>query len=125
MRVDQSETIQWSKLKSGDQYVINLVKYKVGNIVMPNAPSTAFIDSGTSYAYMSTSQLKAIDRAITKLCEEGMYNCLGERVNQNCYKFKPSDNQTVKDFFLSYPIFNFVTQEHGEIKWFPSEYFNK
>jgi hypothetical protein len=29
----------------------------------------------------------------------------------------------LKDYYLSYPIISYVTNEHGEIKWFPSEYF--
>ena len=70
---DPNNTIHWTNLNKGDQYRVNLAKYKVGNIVMPNAPSTAFVDSGTTFAYMSNAQKLEIDRAFKDLCEKGIY----------------------------------------------------
>jgi len=55
-QANADETMQWTKLNDGKQFRINLKKFKVGNIVMPNAPSTAFVDSGTTFAYMSKAQ---------------------------------------------------------------------
>jgi len=66
-------------LKKGEQFKIDLTKIKVGNYVLPSSVSIGFIDSGTTYSYMSGAQKSQIDRAIKKLCESGDYNCLGRR----------------------------------------------
>lgn len=54
--VNPNETVQWTEMIRGNQFKILLRKFKVGNIVMPIAPSKAFIDSGTTFAYMSAAQ---------------------------------------------------------------------
>jgi hypothetical protein len=68
------ESMQWSAMIKSNHFKINLRKYKVGNIVMPSPPKIAFIDSGTTFAYMSQAQKNQIGRAIDKLCSEKSYN---------------------------------------------------
>lgn len=81
--IDQDAELQWSKMESGDQFKIRLTKFKVGHVVLPSSPKIAFIDSGTTFAYMSQGQLAQIDRALTLLWDSGDYNCLGYRSEQN------------------------------------------
>ena len=92
---------------------------------MPNSPSKAFVDSGTTFVFMSQTQKIQIDRAFMFLWESKVYNWLGERTRPNCYKFQPTKFFSVKDFYLSYPPIVFETQESGVIKWLASEYFYK
>lgn len=54
--INEGEEVQWSAMLPGNQFKINLRKYKVGNVVMPSPPARAFIDSGTTFAYMSQAQ---------------------------------------------------------------------
>ena len=51
--------------------------------MIPSKVKTAFVDSGTTFAYMSPGQKAQIDRAITKLCEDGEYNWLGKKHGKN------------------------------------------
>ena len=125
LKVEQGKPIEWTPLLNGNQFKINLKRFKIGNIVMPNSPSRAFIDSGTTFVYMSQTQKNQIDRAFIYLWESKMYNWLGERTRPNCYKFQPTKFFSVKDFYLSYPVISFATHEFGVIKWLASEYFYK
>ena len=123
--IEKNKAIEWTSLLNGNQFKISLKKYKVGNIVMPNSPSKAFVDSGTTFVYMSQTQKNQIDRAFALLWDSKMYNWLGERTKANWYKFQPTKFFSVKDFYLSYPAIIFETQEFGVIKWLASEYFYK
>ena len=83
--LEPEQEIQYTKLKDGDQFKISLSAFKVGNIVLPSSPKSGFVDSGTTFAYMSKVQLAQIDRALTQLCDSKQYNCLGERLKENWY----------------------------------------
>ena len=39
------------------------------------------------------------------------------------YKFHETEEEKLKDFYLSYPVFSFVAGDGKYIKWLPSEYF--
>jgi len=67
-------------MRRDSQFKVNLEKIKVGNIIIPSKVKIGFIDSGTTYTYMTSAQKAQIDRAITSLCETGDYNCYGKKV---------------------------------------------
>jgi len=80
LKVNPEDEVQWTSLIKSRHFKIELRKYKVGNIVMPSSPKVAFVDSGTTFAYMSSAQKGQVDRAIDSLCESKAYNCHGKKV---------------------------------------------
>lgn len=122
LKIHPDLPIEWINLKPGSQFFIAISDIYIGDKRMNNKPSTAMIDSGTTFTYMSRNQYNEIDNIVQELCRNGTVECLGSREKENCYRFKPSSNFTLKDFFQSFPVFKFTSGEQT-IKWFPSEYF--
>ena len=80
LQANANERVEWFPLNQPmSHYKIQLDKVMIGNVVLPNPPSRAFLDSGTTFAYLSSSQKKALDKAILGLCNSGEYGCLGTR----------------------------------------------
>jgi len=106
-------------------YKIPLQKVKVGSLDMPNPPATGFVDSGTTFAYMSGDQKNSIDDLIMKNCKSGEYKCHGTRTEKYCWKFNGTEEGkklSLKDHFASFPVLYFIHTQHGAIRWYPSEY---
>jgi len=56
IQANPSERVEWFPLNQPmSHYKIQMDKIMVGNIVIPNPPSRAFVDSGTTFAYLSSS----------------------------------------------------------------------
>jgi len=113
--------IAWMKTTSDEEYTINLQDLKIGGILMPSGPLTAKIDSGVSMTYLTKKQHRVILQAIDAQCKN-KYKCFGQKVSPGCYKFEPTDQVSMKDFYMSYPIVSFLTYEDKAIQWFPSDY---
>ena len=121
LKIHPDLPIQWIDLLSGSQFYIEITDVYIGDVKMKGKPSKAMIDSGTTFTYMSRNQYNEIDKITRELCN-GTLKCLGEWKKNNWYKFHPSENQTVKDFFRSFPVYKFMSGDKY-IKWFPSDYF--
>mmetsp|Transcript_10008 Transcript_10008/g.11382 ORF Transcript_10008/g.11382 Transcript_10008/m.11382 type:complete len:244 (+) Transcript_10008:771-1502(+) len=92
---------------------------------MENAPHSAMIDSGTTFAYLSKNQIAEVDKALQAACISGNLSCSDFRVKQNCYKFSSKDHHDMKTFYKTFPVFKFVAKNNVTIKWFPSDYLFK
>lgn len=122
LQANPDERVEWFPFITPiNHYKIQMNKMKVGHIEIPNPPSRAFIDSGTTFAYLSQSQKKAVDRAIVQLCNSE-YQCAGVRKQDYCWQFD-TRNKSLKEYFISFPVLSIIATEHGAIKWYPSEYF--
>ena len=125
IQANSDEHVEWFALKQPlSHYKINLNRIQVGSVEIQNPPATGFVDSGTTFAYLSRTQKTNVDNAIMELCESGAYKCLGVRRRQFCWNFEVGKNgRSLKDYFQSYPVLYFINQEEGAIRWYPSEYF--
>lgn len=112
IQANQEERVEWFPLNQPlSHYKIPLQKVKVGNLDFPNPPATGFVDSGTTFAYMSSAQKESIDNLIQQNCKSGEYKCHGTRVEKYCWKFnatKDGKKLSLKDHFASFPVLSFI-----------------
>jgi len=59
--------IQWTNLTSSSRFYINIASVSIGDEKIEKAPVSAMIDSGTTFAYLSKTQLAEVDRVMTKV----------------------------------------------------------
>ena len=120
--MNSDERIEWFPLNQPmSHYKIQLDGLRVGGIEIPGHPTRAFVDSGTTFAYLSRQQKVAVDKAIQDLCKSGEYACRGTRTTEFCWKF--DEKKGLKNYYSSFPILEFISSKHGAIRWYPSEYF--
>ena len=109
IKSNPGQEIVWAPIVTKDTYSFRLSNVNVGGVMLPIFPTISKVDSGVSLTYMTKEQYNMIDKIISNLwTSSGKYDCLGRKLSTGCYGFRTTKNESLKDFFDSYPSINFV-----------------
>ena len=83
LKVHPDLPITWIPMINSSKMYINIKSIEIGNKKMSKIPSKAMIDSGTTFTYLSRTQLDEIDSIMQELCKNDTYECKGKREKPN------------------------------------------
>lgn len=91
--------------------------------VMNDRGGKAFLDTGTTFMYVSQALFNAIVSAFNSHCLRGQDRCGAAVGYQECYHVNPLKYPKMNEFVSTFPIFDFKFAGGETIKWYPQDYF--
>mgnify|MGYP000214415144 CR=1 FL=1 len=113
------EPIKWVPMHENPFYSLTVSDIKVGGVSLEVDNQDTIIDSGTTFAYLSTSSFNAFSSEFYEYCSDPS-SCIGEVQNiasENCFRL----NGTLDKFMESFPVISLVVNGTS-IEWLPQNY---